>query len=765
MPSARRAPLALLTALALVLGVSLPVTQQVAPAAAAGTASVVGTVVGPDGPVGYVPGVQAITILVHPVGSPTSVASARTDETGAFAIHDVPVGTYQISARYFGPDNVLSTWLPGVQRQTVAQQYTLAEGTEHTIDLVLRRGAAVSGTITLEGGGFGLQAQIAQVSGTWPDDINQPRLTSDPADGSYVIERIAPGTYTVSAYASFDRYWNVQWPSRWGGEGTVTPITLDFGEVRSEIDFELPFTSTIQGTITVPPGSPSLSGQEVVLRKNGSVYNSDMLSSDGRFEFTGITGDGITVCTFHRPEVAYFSETCWHPELGVSGDRQPFSMDRTDRYVDVSIPLRTGGRVVVDAKYGDPVVSPGGWFSGDAILYRLNDADGYWYAVDQVTADDNPYYGERSFTIPAVEPGEYRLELVTSGVFAWYGRVYYPGTRRWADAGSFTVSEFQTTDLGMIFVPDKEFEIDRFSGDDRYGTAVEISKNTRVDPPVPVVYIASGAGYPDALSAGPAAAAQGGVLLLTPPTGLTPALRDELSRLDPERIVVAGGTGSVSRAVEIELRSFVDAPELVTRIGGADRYETSRLIVDDAFGGTTGRVAFIATGLNFPDALAAGPAAAHFAGPVILVRGSLSSLDAPTRALLDVLQPGAIVIAGGTGTVSAGIESSLTSRYGTRADIIRAPGRDRFETATIINMISFAEAESAVFASGTGFADALAGGTLAASMQAPLYLVRKNCVPEFVRTHIDDLGVFEVRILGGLGVLDASIDTGSICTG
>jgi len=53
--------------------------------------------------------------------------------------------------------------------------------------------------------------------------------------------------------------------------------------------------------------------------------------------------------------------------------------------------------------------------------------------------------------------------------------------------------------------------------------------------------------------------------------------------LDPARIVIVGGTGVVSAAVESALAAFVPDPGLVRRIAGADRYATAAAIAADAF--------------------------------------------------------------------------------------------------------------------------------------------------------------------------------------
>ena len=57
----------------------------------------------------------------------------------------------------------------------------------------------------------------------------------------------------------------------------------------------------------------------------------------------------------------------------------------------------------------------------------------------------------------------------------------------------------------------------------------------------------------DALAAGVAAGVRGGPVLLTEPDRLPAPSATELQRLDPDEIVVVGGTGSVSDAVVREL--------------------------------------------------------------------------------------------------------------------------------------------------------------------------------------------------------------------
>ena len=80
----------------------------------------------------------------------------------------------------------------------------------------------------------------------------------------------------------------------------------------------------------------------------------------------------------------------------------------------------------------------------------------------------------------------------------------------------------------------------------------------------------------------------------------------ELARLRPGRIVVIGGTGVVSDDVLNALRQFT--PGGVTRFFGADRYATAVAISQTTTVPNIETV-YIATGTNFPDGLAATPAA------------------------------------------------------------------------------------------------------------------------------------------------------------
>jgi putative cell wall-binding protein len=98
----------------------------------------------------------------------------------------------------------------------------------------------------------------------------------------------------------------------------------------------------------------------------------------------------------------------------------------------------------------------------------------------------------------------------------------------------------------------------------------------------------------------------------------------------------------------------------ITRIGGADRYATSRaLISDPAYGAVPSTTMFVTSGRVFPDALSASPAAATITTPVLLVDGQATGLSADEKTLLATRGVKSATVFGGTATVSTALEADL----------------------------------------------------------------------------------------------------------
>jgi len=198
------------------------------------------------------------------------------------------------------------------------------------------------------------------------------------------------------------------------------------------------------------------------------------------------------------------------------------------------------------------------------------------------------------------------------------------------------------------------WETTRQAGSDRYSTAAAVSA-AHFDPGAAVAFVATGENYPDALAGGPPAAKLGGPILLTEKDKLPAATITELNRLKPGRIVVLGGTGVVSAAVEKALQAHTSGE--VSRLAGADRYSTAAAVSAAHFD-PGAAVAFVATGLDSPDALA-GSAALGGSGPILLT--TTGSIPSATLAELRRLKPKQVVVLGGTSVVSKDVEDALAA--------------------------------------------------------------------------------------------------------
>lgn len=291
--------------------------------------------------------------------------------------------------------------------------------------------------------------------------------------------------------------------------------------------------------------------------------------------------------------------------------------------------------------------------------------------------------------------------------------------------------------------------VERIGGADRYDVAAAVS--ARAHPgTASTVYVASGVVYSDALSAGPSAIRAGAALELVLPDRVPAATAAEITRLNPSRIVVVGGAVTVHDSVLAELRALPSKPT-VERIDGVDRYAVSRAIATEAFGASSAK-AWVVTGTNFPDALSASGAAGTAVAPVLLTNGPAATADRPTLDLLRSLGPSQVTIAGGTASVSTGVEESLK----TVAPVTRAAGADRYEASVNVNRV-FTTAATVYLAKGTNFPDALVGGVLAGLTRGPLYVVPPTCVPQPVLDEIARIGATKIVLLGSEDSLGAEV--------
>lgn len=337
-------------------------------------------------------------------------------------------------------------------------------------------------------------------------------------------------------------------------------------------------------------------------------------------------------------------------------------------------------------------------------------------------------------------------------------------------AGSYTLVVTATDKAGNSASASARFTIDpdardasvaftTIAGDDRYDTAVKMSAAAFDD--APTVVIATGENWPDALGGAALAGAVDGPILLTRAGSLPPVVLAEIRRLDAREAIILGGEGAVSGAVAKALVAELGAGA-VTRIDGADRYETAervaratRAALGDAYDGGC----FVATGSDFPDSLAAAPLAAANGWPLVLT--APGELAVATRGAMGEIGVSSAVVLGGTGVVDASVETTLVAWLGDDA-VERIAGPDRYETAALIADYSVGAGlawEGAAIATGENFPDALAGGMLQARSGSVVLLTRSAALVEPVRARLAAQcgSARSFRYLGGDGAVSCAV--------
>jgi putative cell wall-binding protein len=289
----------------------------------------------------------------------------------------------------------------------------------------------------------------------------------------------------------------------------------------------------------------------------------------------------------------------------------------------------------------------------------------------------------------------------------------------------------------------------RIAGANRYDTAAQLVAQA-FPTTASLVLVATGANFPDALAASAAAANANAPLLLVSPTNIPAATRAQLTRLQPQRIVIVGGTAAVSTAVETELARIAT----VERIAGTNRYDTAARLATRFFTPTNTNGAYLVNGDNFPDALAAGAASSYTGRPVLLTQ--TRTLPTATRDALDQLGITTVTIVGGTNAVSPNVANTLNTIVAT---VTRIAGTNRYDTATqLANTITNA-GTNILIATGTNFPDALGAAAVAAKLNATLILTTPNTTPTHTTNYLNRRPPTTITILGGTNAITRTTET------
>ena len=283
--------------------------------------------------------------------------------------------------------------------------------------------------------------------------------------------------------------------------------------------------------------------------------------------------------------------------------------------------------------------------------------------------------------------------------------------------------------------------VERVAGKNRVHTAINTSN--RFFKKSKYVIIADSGNYPDALTATVLAHVLDAPILLNNTRYLEDDVAREIVRLGASEVIIVGGHKSISENVKSQLARYDQ--NSVQRIWGRDRYVTSSELAYE-IQRLTGKVnkAIIASGENFPDALATAPLGSKEIAPILLVRRN--QIDKKVDKALKDLNIKRVYVAGGQHSVSKELEEQLPQV------IRRFNGRDRYETAILVASYTYPESKEVFVASGEVFPDALVIGPVCARRKAPILLSRTTPV-KVTDDYIEKSNIEYLYIIGGTNTI------------
>ncbi|AJD30114.1 MULTISPECIES: cell wall-binding repeat-containing protein [Clostridium] len=300
--------------------------------------------------------------------------------------------------------------------------------------------------------------------------------------------------------------------------------------------------------------------------------------------------------------------------------------------------------------------------------------------------------------------------------------------------------------IGLTFVinsnkvkAEDDINFKRLYGKGRYETSASIcSDGWKVSD---YAIIASGEGFADALSAAPLAKKYNAPILLTEKNQLNNDVKNELKNLQVKNVIIVGGSGTISKNVETELKNLGIN---IDRIFGDDRYKTS-LKIAEKIGLNNGVV--VTNGLGYADALAMASIAATKQMPIILTPSD--KLTSDTMEFLNKNSYDKSYVLGGSAVVSDNIKNSLKNST-------RLSGDDRYKTnvAILNHFKQDLNLKDVYIASGNGYADALSGSALASKNKSPIILMNESAnksTQDFVNENKSNFK--NVTIFGGEGAV------------
>jgi N-acetylmuramoyl-L-alanine amidase len=327
----------------------------------------------------------------------------------------------------------------------------------------------------------------------------------------------------------------------------------------------------------------------------------------------------------------------------------------------------------------------------------------------------------------------------------------------------FIISNANSTKELRAYTQKTSAPITQLSGAVRYDTAVAISKEAYPSGAKTVV-IVNGDLSSDGIAATPLATANDAPILLSYKNNLPSVTKQELKRLNPNKVIVIGDSGSVSDNVISEIKSTVNVTS-TTRLGGKDRMATSLLIAKELDKTVDVKKVYIANGYQEYDALNIASKSGQDKQPIILT--NKEAIPAETLTWLKGEDLETAYFIGGEASIDTNVihqMSAITPSYPTNSDQNiykhRVSGSDRHETnAKVISYFYPQEEYNAMLvAKSDVIVDALAAGPLAAKLNSPILITPKTYVSAYHTDNLNAKKANKVYQIGG-GMRDSVIQS------
>jgi putative cell wall-binding protein len=194
-------------------------------------------------------------------------------------------------------------------------------------------------------------------------------------------------------------------------------------------------------------------------------------------------------------------------------------------------------------------------------------------------------------------------------------------------------------------------------------------------------------------------------------------------------------------------------PEYKTsRLSGASRIETAIAVSREGWPNGAGTV-ILTRDDNYPDALAGAPLSKKLDAPILFTNSQ--TLTAATKDEIIRLKAQKVIILGGTGAVSQGVENQLRQSY----EVMRIGGVDRYETAAKIAK-ELGYKGKVVITTGEDFHDALVVSPLAAYNGIPILMTLPNSLPAATLSALDFIAPTEITIVGDTSSVSEKVASG-----